>query len=283
MAYTQVKTPIVYYGGKTSILPHLLEMVPVHEVYTETFFGGGTLFFAKKPVKSETINDKNDIVINFYKVLKSNFKKLNRLIDQSLLSRSMNRYGNELIRARSRGKKVDPIELAWAFWYTSNFNYSRKLGATYSYSNHKGTCTPDTIQNKKKEFTQLLVNRIEHAYIENVDALTILKSRNVVDAFHYLDPPYFHENGVADHGSYKNSFTEAEYAGLMEWCANECKGKFLLSNYNSQILDHYTKVHGWYKKEITHRIKAPRKSGPAKVEVMVSNYKSACGTIELFK
>jgi len=50
MAYTKVKTPIVYYGGKTAILNHLMEMVPVHEVYTETFFGGGTLFWAKDPV-----------------------------------------------------------------------------------------------------------------------------------------------------------------------------------------------------------------------------------------
>jgi DNA adenine methylase len=66
MAYTQVKTPIVYYGGKTSIVNHLLDMVPVHEVYTETFFGGGTLFWAKDPVKNETINDRLDIVINFY-------------------------------------------------------------------------------------------------------------------------------------------------------------------------------------------------------------------------
>lgn len=30
MAYTKVKTPIVYYGGKTAILNHILPLIPEH-------------------------------------------------------------------------------------------------------------------------------------------------------------------------------------------------------------------------------------------------------------
>lgn len=72
-----MKTPIAYYGGKQAIIHHILALVPAHEVYTEVFFGGGTLFWAKEPTKNETINDKLDIVINFYKVLRANFQQLN--------------------------------------------------------------------------------------------------------------------------------------------------------------------------------------------------------------
>lgn len=49
MAYTDTKTPIVYYGGKTAILNHIFPLVPEHEVYTECFAGGAALFWSKRP------------------------------------------------------------------------------------------------------------------------------------------------------------------------------------------------------------------------------------------
>ncbi len=279
MANTKVKTPIVYYGGKTAILPHLLEMVPVHEVYTETFFGGGALFWAKDPVKNETINDTRGDVVNFYVVLKTRYPELKRLIDQTIMARDFHREANAILRASWRGvEPVDNVKLAWAFWFGSNFSYSRKLGSGMSYSNDRGNQVPDNVCSKKSEFTEYLVERIEHCYIENENALKILDSRNVAKAFHYIDPPYCN----ADMGHYRASFSWNDYRQLLEWCAYHCKGKFLLSNYNSEMLESFIKVHGWHKKEITHRIKAPRKSGTAKVEVLVSNYSTPCGTLKLF-
>jgi DNA adenine methylase len=277
MANTKVKTPIVYYGGKTAILPHLLEMVPVHEVYTETFFGGGALFWAKDPVKIETINDIRGDVVNFYRVLKSRYQKLKKLIDQTLMARDHHREANNILRASWRGEKVDSVKLAWAFWMAANFSFSRKLGSGLAYSNYTATSEPDVMINKKSDFTELLVQRIEHAYIENDDALKIIRKANIPTAFHYLDPPYPN----ADQGHYYG-YTWNEYQNLLNVLAHELKGAFLLSSYNSELLEEYIKVHGWHKKEITHRIKAPRKSGPAKVEVLVSNYSTPCGTLKLF-
>lgn len=48
-----MKSPIIYYGGKTSMIPHILPLIPEHEVYTETFFGGGAIFWAKPKVPNE--------------------------------------------------------------------------------------------------------------------------------------------------------------------------------------------------------------------------------------
>ena len=47
------KTPITYYGGKLNMLQHILPNIPEHKIYTETFFGGGAVFFAKEKVESE--------------------------------------------------------------------------------------------------------------------------------------------------------------------------------------------------------------------------------------
>lgn len=128
MAYTTVKTPIVYYGGKTAILNHILPLIPEHEVYTETYFGGGTVFFAKDPVKNETINDRLDLVINFYRTLKLNYKKLKPFIESTLIGRSLHNEALNHIQSHKKGLKVDRIQLAWAFWVCTNFAYSNKIG-----------------------------------------------------------------------------------------------------------------------------------------------------------
>jgi len=106
---------------------------------------------------------------------------------------------------------------------------------------------PDTLAKRKSDFTENLVERIQHAYIENDDAIKILQSRNVKKAFHYLDPPYPN----ADQGHYKG-YTFQDYDQLLYFLGTECKGKFLLSSYNSEMLDHNINIYGWHKKRNYH-------------------------------
>lgn len=269
-----MKPPISYYGGKQAIINHILPLIPYHEVYTEVFFGGGTVFFSKEPAVNETINDRLDIVINFYKVLKNNYKALKKLIDESLLSKTTHTHALKVIQNKTPSDKT---LLAWAFWYTCNFSYLNKIGGGIKYSNHQSITPPQALKRKKELFTELLVYRIENAHIENRDALWILNSRNVVKAFHYEDPPYI----GADMGHYKG-YTMEEYINLLDWNSNKCKGKFILSNYRSEILTKYIHENNWNFKEIKIRLKNPRKSGPEKVEVLVWNFNHYNEHPELF-
>ncbi|MFO0414921.1 MAG: DNA adenine methylase [Pseudomonadota bacterium] len=291
MANTVVKTPIVYYGGKTSIIHHLLELVPLHEVYTETFFGGGSLFFAKDPVKNETINDRLNVVVNFYRCLKLHYRPLKKLIEATLISRhihyealrliqNFNKVHGANIAALGTRKK---IELAWAFWVSTNFAYSNKIGGGYKYSNHMSVSVPDTLHKRKMQFTEALAERLQHAYIENEDALKILRSRNVDKAFHYIDPPYPN----ADQGHYAG-YGWDQYENLLKFLAQECKGKFALSSYNSEMLSGYASIYNWHKREITHKITGRKDSNFAanrseRTEVIVTNYSSTCNTLKLFE
>ena len=52
-----MKTPISYYGGKQTLLKHILPLIPEHALYTEAFCGGCAVLFAKEPAKCEVIND----------------------------------------------------------------------------------------------------------------------------------------------------------------------------------------------------------------------------------
>ena len=69
------------------MLPYILPFVPPHKVYTEAFFGGGAVFWAKEKAKVEIINDFNANVYTFYKVLQSDFSALKVLIEQSVVSK----------------------------------------------------------------------------------------------------------------------------------------------------------------------------------------------------
>ena len=256
------------------MMTHILKLIPEHSVYTEVFFGGGAVFFAKKPSFNETINDNYDVAVNFYKVLKLRYRQLKKLIDASLISRTEHQRALKIIRGHQ--SRATDVELAWAFWQCTNFAYSNKIGGGPKYSNNQFTVVPDTLKRKKERFTELLAKRIEHAYIEHEDALKILHSRNVSGAFHYIDPPYL----GTDQGHY-SGYSVEDFTRLLDFLSNDLKGKFLLSNYNSEILDEYIAKNNWHKKEIKFRIKAPRKPKNTKIEVLVWNYDLNGMTLEM--
>lgn len=276
------KSPITYWGGKTSIINHILELVPPHETFTEPYFGGGEVFWCKDPVKNETINDRLDIVVNFYEVLKLRFKPLKKLIDATLISRTIHNRANTIIRSHKRGYKIDRVKLAWAFWVSSNFSVMHKLTGGYKQQKNGGRSYPGTLQNKKMDFTDRLVARIENATIENTDAIRVLNARNHPNALHYLDPIYPDTNEETYRFFGHAKTTWADYETLLKWLAT-CKGKFILSSYNNEVLHGYQAIYGWNKKEITHKLKAPRQGGKqlTKTEVLVYNY-TPHGTLSLF-
>jgi len=258
-----MKSPIIYYGGKTSMIPFILPLIPQHDVYTETFFGGGAIFWAKTKCPNETINDTLDLVVNFYTVLKQNYKPLKKMISATLFSKSL--HAKALFIAK-HPEIFDKVERAWAFWFCSNFSYGNKIGGGIKYSNHQRLLPPRVMINLKNQFTDMLVKRIEETHIECRDAVEVLKSRNVRQAFHFIDPPYPN----ADQGHYRG-YTFSHFEKLLQQCEN-LKGKFMLCNYNSEMLDAYVEKNNWWKKEIQIDRPSMRRNNLLKTEVLVGNY-----------
>ncbi len=83
-----MRTPITYYGGKQTMLKHIMPLIPKHEIYVESFAGGAAVFFAKQPSQMDVINDLNGELINFYHTVVSNFDELKREVDRTLHSRT---------------------------------------------------------------------------------------------------------------------------------------------------------------------------------------------------
>src|SRR5260370_32612260 len=92
-----MRTPLTYFGGKQKLAKHILSLIPKHNLYCEPFFGGGAVFFAKSPSNMEVINDCNGDMINFYRVVKNNYKQLEKEIKPTLHSRELHQAAKTVL------------------------------------------------------------------------------------------------------------------------------------------------------------------------------------------
>ena len=263
MLKTKLKTPISYYGGKQTMASHILPLIPDHKVYTEAFSGGLAVFFQKPKVEVECINDMNGHVVNFYRVMKSDFALLKMLIDQTPNSRQVHRETEYILK---NFEYFSDIRRAWAFWVQTNMSFSSILMGGYAYAVQKNTqCRK--ILNKKIAFNKDLARRLDMVDIENNDALKVIRSRDTENTFHYVDPPY-----INTHCGHYEGYTVQNYKDLLS-CLSNIQGKFLLSSYPSDLLSEYTANNQWNTKTITKKIVASRTERTKdKIEVLTANY-----------
>jgi DNA adenine methylase len=272
-----MKTPITYYGGKQLMLNDILPLIEVkHNVYTEVFFGGGSVFFAKRPSLTETINDNNGMVVNFYECIKLHYHQLKPLIEASLVCREQWRRATDIYKNPA---SADKIQRAWAFWFAANFSFASKPTGGLKYSNYQYFSVPKLMSRKKKDFNDMLLQRIENTVIENKQAVDILKSRNTKDALHYIDPPY----PGTDQGHYAG-YSMDEFIQLLDMCS-KLKGKFVLSSYRYPALEEFAKAQGWHQIEIKKRGLAGNgmhKKTTTRIEVLTMNYTPSAERLNLF-
>ncbi|WP_029274626.1 DNA adenine methylase [Pedobacter borealis] len=264
MEEKKIKTPITYYGGKQTLAPLIISLIPEHTLYGEPFTGGGAVFFQKPPSKVEVINDTNGELMNFYKVAKEQFKPLQKMIQRTLHSRNAYRQAEVVYY---NPDLFDEVRRAWAVWVICSQGFASKMDGPFGFDKTDNT-TSKRIANKRINFTEVYQRRLEMTQIECTDGLYIIKSRDHEDAFFYCDPPYIGSNC----GHYKG-YTEADYEALLRLLSG-ISGKFLLSSYPTDILTKYAKENGWYSisKELLITVNAKGGNPKKKTEVLTANY-----------
>lgn len=259
-----MKTPIAYYGGKQSMLRHILPRIPKHTVYTEPFFGGGAVFFAKPPSKAEIINDNNHMLINFFEVVKTNFTELKKKVEATLFSRAIYTVALAMYRAPHL---FGPVQKAWAFFVATQMGFASGIG---SWGYDKFGKRSKTFLNKALKFDESIAQRLGHTTVECKDACSVIKTYDSKEAFHYIDPPYIDTNL----GHYRG-YTQDNYQQLLE-TLSAVKGKFLLSSFPSALLSKYVNQNGWhtisFKKPLCAHKSKDGSSKPIKIEMLTANY-----------
>jgi len=231
-----LKTPISYYGGKQQMLRHILPLIPDHVLYCEPFCGGAAVFWSKQPSRVEVINDSNEELINFYRVLQTRFKDLHQKVKTTLHSRKQHKQAWEIYQAPA---DHDEVTRAWAIFVLSSQGFGSQLGGSWGYDRKKGSIATK-VMNKKRQFTDALRERIERTQIDCQEALRVIKAFDSIDSFFYLDPPYPGTN-QGHYGGY--TFNDIEE--LLQILVT-IKGKFLLSNYPIEIIEKYSTQNDWH-------------------------------------
>ncbi len=267
-----MKTPITYYGGKQTMLKHILPLIPEHKLYTESFCGGAAVLFAKRPCDAEIINDLNMELINFYWIAQMYYRELKAEIDKTLHSRDMHTHAAHIIEYPAFFTRA---QRAWAIWALSKMSFASKLDGVFGYD-FKGMM-PKKLDNAKDSFTEQLCRRLERVTIESRDALEVIKTYDCKDAFHFVDPPYVDTAC----GHYEGTFDTDCLERLLD-LLTQVKGKFMLTMFPNKRIEQYATEHGWIIHRIERVISAAKTVRRKQEEWMVCNYEEINQQVSLF-
>lgn len=257
-----MKTPISYYGGKQTMLKHILPLIPQHTLYTEAFCGGCAVLFAKRPAPCEIINDLNRGLVNFYWMASVYYSDLKKEIDKTLHSRDIHAHAMHI---NTYPEFFSNVEWAWAIWALSKLSFASMQDGSFGYD-RAGT-TALKISNAKDDFTVYMSQRLSNVTIENNDALDVIKRYDCDDAFHFVDPPYIN----SDCGHYEGFFNESNMRSLLD-LLTQIKGKFMLTMFPFDMIQEYAIAHGWIIHKVERTISASRENRRKQEEWMVCNY-----------
>lgn len=263
----EMRTPVTYYGGKQRLASKIISMMPTHKIYCEPFFGGGAVFFQKPKSGLEVVNDKNEMLINFYLCTQNKFHRLSKLIGETLHSEILYRKAKDIWNGRI---KSTSIEKAWAVWIITNGSFAGSMYGGWKWDNGtSGSHSAIMIRNKRNEFSKELHIRLSDVQISCRDALRVIKERDSPNTFFYLDPPY--PGCVQGHYS---GYTHKDLFNLLEQLSS-INGKFILSNYWCQTLRFFVAKNGWYVRKFEVNLKvANLGNSPLKkrTEILIYNY-----------
>jgi len=269
-AYKKISPPFGYFGSKNKIALQLCENLPPHNCWVEAFCGSAALTLAKPPSQIEVINDINGEIVNVFRQLRNNHKKLIKMIEQTPYAEE------ELLEARIANLvKIDDIEKARIFLIKSmmaiNGVFGREKGG-FSYSDSYSRSGHEARVNRWRNLPQRLekvVNRLKDVRIEKKDARKILKRfSNRPATLIYLDPPYFVERT----NGYDHEANDFEFHKDLLNIAQRSKCMIFISGYENEYYNSIlTEPNGWTKKTIETNTKDTNGTNHTRTEVIWMN------------
>lgn len=257
-----MEPPFRWVGGKRWLAERLVAMLPPDRTrYVEVFFGGGAVFFAKPPEQYEVINDIDDVLVTFFRVVRGRLAELRARFRWELRSRAA-----FLQYRASDWTALDEVEKAFRFWYVIHHAY----GGLFR-RNQRGECNSPWNPSLGKdvpfseafwdlERLEAVHRRLRHAVIENRDYREVLAAYDGPGTVFYLDPPYGTEY------QYGRRFDHGELAEVLRGL----RGRWLLT-LNAELAPLFA---GYRMERVPAqwRIGTRSTGAPAAEEIIVSNY-----------
>jgi DNA adenine methylase len=164
-------------------------MMPAHEIYLEPFAGGSAVLFAKPPAARETINDLDQTVMRFWRVLRERPQELAAAVALTPYSRAEWEACRDL-------DVEDDVEAARRLLVKFDQSFSRTALSWSPPSllrDRGGRWQPGTWANMPSKLLGAAA-RLSNVCIECGDALAMIPRWDLPGSLIYCDPPYVGEH-----------------------------------------------------------------------------------------
>ena len=229
-----INSPFKWVGGKSRLRNQIVALIPEHTCYVELFAGAAWVLFAKPPSKVEVLNDIDQELVNFFRVVKYKPEELIASFEWELVSRA------EFERlANLDTSTLSDIERAHRFYYIIMAGWGGEL----DYPRFQTSITDGGHGNRLIGALKYLRQRIEPVYerlqkviIENMDWKDCFDRYDRSTTVMYIDPPY-PGNGC----NYLHNMRSWDDHWQLASRLRNAKCKWILSSYDAR------EIHNLYK------------------------------------
>lgn len=183
-----MKPPMPYYGGKQRIAAWIVATFPDHLHYVEPFAGGLSVLLAKEPSKLETINDLDETLVTFWRVLRDQPEALMRVCALTPHSRT------ELDLCRQPMAGLADMEIArrvWSQLVQGRAGRRTRTGWRYYIDRTATGATMATYLRGYVERMPPASARLASVQLECMPALEVIgRYGRAPEVLLYVDPPY---------------------------------------------------------------------------------------------
>lgn len=220
-----VNSPIRWVGGKSRFRKFIIPLIPEHTCYVEPFAGAAWILFGKLPSPVEVLNDIDQELINFFRVLKHQSEALMASFEWELVSRA------EFERlANLDPSTLSEIERAHRFYYLIMAGWGGELDyprfqTSISDGGH-GNRLIGALKHLRKRL-EPVHKRLSTVIIENLSWEACINRYDREKTVMYIDPPY-PQNGC----NYKHNMQDWNDHRRLANRLSEAKCKWILSSYD---------------------------------------------------
>jgi DNA adenine methylase len=271
--------PFAYFGGKTRLADKIVDLLPEHHHYVEPFAGSLAVLLAKPRAAMETVNDLDQDLMTFWRVLRDRPEDLALHMALTPHSRAEHQAAydladlDELERARrvwvllSQGRGGSMRRTGWRFY--------RQPASTYSFPEYLAAYV---------ERVPPAAQRLAGVSLECRDALEVITDYGQhPSVLLYCDPPYV---GSTRSANYRHEMTRDDQHTELAAALVDCKAAVVLSGYHSPLYDDL--YDGWHRAELkawtgNGMRKGSTKTDGDRIEVLWSNRTFPAEDLGLFE
>lgn len=231
--YETINSPFKWVGGKSRLRKQIIPLLPKHTCYVELFSGAAWVLFGKPPSDVEVLNDIDQELVTFFRVVKEKPEELIASFEWELVSRA------EFKRlAALDATQLTDIQRAHRFYYLIMAGWGGELKyprfqTSISDGGH-GNRLIGALETLKERIAPVH-KRLSTVIIENLPWQECIERYDRANTVMYIDPPY-PDNGVNYAHNMRGWDEHQELADRLH--KTECK--WILSSYDiQQIRDLY--------------------------------------------